>query len=299
MTITQQPVKQSAFFFTPQDAEILQYFVSYHYLRPLHVHKLTSRNLISVRRRLRQLYQAGYLQRLSLPTAYEQQFIEPGPSASQLQGPDQAVYFLAPRGVKTARHLGFADDLLKANTEKSPRALPHDLQVSGFHLALELAAKNTSHLELVQWEQRRALLQDTITPDALFALRNKNKPAQNDTAYFFLEVELSRQSEYNKGESGFVQKIRNYADYAHGNRSPRHLDVPEGAEFRFRVIIITPTLARSVNLCEKLREADFLTKRFWFTHRPAYSINQPATILDKIFYTPKDFTAGNLYSLAD
>lgn len=297
--LAQQPAKKSAFFFTPQDADMLRHFVRYHFLRPLHVHKLTGRNIISVRRRLRQLHEEGFLQRLSLPTAYEQQFIEPGPGASRLQGPDQAVYFFAPRGVKTVQQLGFADDALRANTEKSPRALPHDLQVSAFHLALELAVKNTPNLALVHWEQRRALLQDSITPDALFALRNNTKPSENNTAYFFLEVELSRQSEYKNGESGFVQKMRNYTDYAYGNRSPRHLNVPEGAEFRFRVITVTPTMERSLNLCEKLREADFRTKRFWFTQRSAYSLDQPEAVLQKIFFTPKDFTTGNLYSIAE
>lgn len=295
--IAEQPAKRTAFFFTPQDADILRHFVNYHFVRPLHISKLTDRNLISVRRRLRQLHQEGFLQRLSLPTAFEQQLIAPGPSV-RLQGPDQAVYFLAPRGAKTAQQLGFADQALRANTEKSPKALPHDLQVTAFHLALDLAVKNTEHLELIHWEQRRALLQDSITPDALFALRNDQKPTENNTAYFFLEVELSRQSEYENGQSGFLRKIQAYMEYAKQARCPRHLARPEGPEFRFRVIVVTPTPERSLNLCQKLREADFRTKRFWFTHRPAYSLDQPETILDKIFYTPRDFATRICYSLA-
>lgn len=45
--------------------------------------------------------------------------------------------------------------------------------MTAFHLGLELPVKNAEHLELIHWEQRRALLQDPISPDALFALRYK------------------------------------------------------------------------------------------------------------------------------
>jgi hypothetical protein len=288
-------IKQRGFFFDlQQDGDILRYFTRYEYLRPYYVHKLTNRNLISIRRRLRQLHHAGFLQRLSLPTAYENQLIHPGPGAS-LHGPDQAVYFLAPRGAKVAREHGFGDEHLKAHTEKSALSLPHDLQITTFHLALELASRNTGSIELLEWEQRRKLLQDAIMPDAFFSVR-KNE----DVFHFFLEVELSRQSEYREGDSGFIQKVRKYTDYAHAGQHPEFLDIPNDAQFRFRVIVVTPTEQRSRNLSQKLhQEPDFRNKRFWFTHRLAYSVDQPETMLGKIFYTPKDFATGNLYSLAE
>ena len=38
-------------------------------------------------------------------------------------------------------------------------------------------------------------------------------------------------------------------------------------------------------------------KRFWFTDATHVSLENPAQILEKIFFTPKDFGEGILYSL--
>jgi hypothetical protein len=52
------------------------------------------------------------------------------------------------------------------------------------------------------------------------------------------------------------------------------------------VIIVTPTKQRALNLCEKLREAGFVSKRFLFTDLEPIAPDDPARILDKIFFTP-------------
>jgi hypothetical protein len=65
----------------------------------------------------------------------------------------------------------------------------------------------------------------------------------------------------------------------------------------FRVITVTPTRHRALNLCRKLRKAGRVSKRFWFTDLDSISIGGPASILEKIFFTPKDFEEGVVYSL--
>ena len=67
----------------------------------------------------------------------------------------------------------------------------------------------------------------------------------------------------------------------------------------FRVITVTPTKQRALNLCEKLRKAGLAFKRFWFTDLDSLSADKPTGILERIFFTPKDFEEGTLYSFRD
>lgn len=55
------------------------------------------------------------------------------------------------------------------------------------------------------------------------------------------------------------------------------------------MITITPTKQRALNLCDKLRDAGLASRRFWFTIIEHISADEPAKILEKIFFTPKDF----------
>jgi hypothetical protein len=65
------------------------------------------------------------------------------------------------------------------------------------------------------------------------------------------------------------------------------------------VITVTPTKQRALNLCEKLQRAGLAFKRFWLTDLAAVSPDQPARILEKVFFTPKDSQDGALYSFRD
>ena len=67
----------------------------------------------------------------------------------------------------------------------------------------------------------------------------------------------------------------------------------------FRVITVTSTKQRALNLCGKLRKAGLDSSRFWFTDIGSVSPDEPGRILEKIFFTSKDFEEGPLYSLRD
>ena len=58
------------FYFTERDAEILRRLVEYRFLQPGDFQKLTDRNIISLRRRLRELVEREYLERQPDPRCH-------------------------------------------------------------------------------------------------------------------------------------------------------------------------------------------------------------------------------------
>jgi hypothetical protein len=284
---------RSGFYFKESDAELLKRLVEYRFLQPGDFQRLTGRNIISLRRRLRQLVKQEYIERLTLPLRREAPIGNP---------PDAFVYYLSQRGILKAKEYGFADDDYRYTREKSILFLPHDLLITKIHLTLELATRGTS-LELVAWEQRRSVLLDwaeyrggrlSVNPDALFGLKDREKPEGKNATYFFLEVVRSRESDYQRQQSYFMRKMQGFVGY--------HRDGWHRSRYgiaNFRVITVTPTKQRALNLCKKLRNAGLGSTRFWFTDFEPISPDEPMKILEKVFFTPKDFHEGALYGLRD
>jgi hypothetical protein len=295
MSATEPMQVRSGFYFKQSDAELIRRLVEYRFLQPGDFQRLTGRNIISLRRRLLQLVNQKYIERFRLPMERDAPIGSP---------PDAYVYQLKPRGVLKAKEYGFADDDYRCTREKSNLFLHHDMLITKIHLTLELATRDTS-LELVAWEQRRSVLLDwaehdggggrlSVNPDALFGFKDRAKPQGQNTTYFFLEVVRSRESDYREQESYFMRKMHAFfAYYAQGKHRTRY------GISNFRVITIAPTQQRALNLCRKLQNAGLGFKRFWFTSIEPVSTNEPARILNKVFFTPKDFEQGTLYSLRD
>jgi len=283
----------SGFYFKDTDAELLERLVQYRFLQPGDFEKLTGRNIISLRRRLRQLVQRGFLDRLTLPMEREVPVGSP---------PDAFVYQLTPRGVRKAKENGFADEDDRATREKSNLLLPHDLLITRFHLTLELATRGTS-LELIAWEQRRSVLLDSadngigrmsVNPDALFGVKDSDKPEGQNTTYFFLEMVRSRESEYERQQSYFMRKMEAFLAYHRQGKHTARYGISN-----FRVVTVTPTRKRAENLCRKLANAGLTSARLWFTYLASISPDDPMRMLGKIFLTPKDPQDGPLYSFRD
>jgi len=280
------------FYFKQTDEAIIRWFAEYHYLQPIHVQALSRRHIIAVRRRLRQLHEQELLVRTTLPFARNAPVWSP---------PDQYVYYFSRRGIALARELGFADHQARYNPEKSQAFLAHDLFLTTFHLTLRLATEATGTLRLIFWEQRRAVLQDavragydrySINPDALFFLKDDAKPQNQNTTYFFLEYERSRPSGHEQGESNFIRKMRGFYEYHRTGGDAKRWGIPN-----FHVITVTPTRERALNLCGAMKERGLAFKRFWFTDATHVSVDRPSEILEKIFFTPKDYAQGISYSL--
>jgi len=67
----------------------------------------------------------------------------------------------------------------------------------------------------------------------------------------------------------------------------------------FRVITVTPTRQRALNLCRKLQDAGLASKGFWFASIEPISPDELERLLEKIFCTPKDYQAGARYGFGD
>ena len=146
-------LSRPSFYWKETDEDIIGWLADFHYLQPLHLQLLSGRNIIAIRRRLRQLHEQGLLHRTTVPFARNAPVWSP---------PDQYVYYLSRKGLAVARELGIADEASRSNSEKSVALLPHDLFLTTFHLDLVLATPATGTLHLVFWEQRRSLLLDAL-----------------------------------------------------------------------------------------------------------------------------------------
>jgi hypothetical protein len=240
------------------DTDIIKQFANYTFLNSEHLTNLTNRPIVSIRRRLRKLHEEGLLQGVEVP-------FEP------------AVHFLTRKGANIAASLGFQDEPSWVDS-KSPLTIEHDVQITKFHL--DIAAK----LDLIFWEQRRGELQDhagelSVNPDALFGIRRGEL-----SYYFFLEVEQGKETDYVRGESSRMKKVRAYFEYANAKK---HIET-WGIQ-NFRVIFLLPTWQRAKNFRDKVAE-QFPFRRFWITSMDYQDI------LGKIFLNPKDET---LHSFLD
>jgi ribosomal protein L37AE/L43A len=56
---------------------------------------------------------------------------------------------------------------------------------------------------------------------------------------------------------------------------------------------------RALNLYQKIQEAGLAFKRFWFTELAPVLPDEPGKILQLVFFMPKDFKTGTLYSFRD
>jgi hypothetical protein len=156
----------------------------------------------------------------------------------------------------------------KYSAEKSPASLSHDSEITSFHIALQ------KYPGKLWWKQDD--LKKTVYPDAVFGLA---KDSASPAAYFFLEIEKSRQGHYRDGDSGLITKLKRYAAYrrsADCRREFKHFD-------DFRVVIIVANVERRNNLLNRLSVV--LPQGFvWVTTESEYKEN----VLGNIFRTPKD-----------
>jgi hypothetical protein len=133
-----------------------------------------------------------------------------------------------------------------------------------------------------------------VNPDALFGLKDRDKPEGRNTTYFFLEVVRSRESDYRQQQSYFLRKMYAFLAYHRQGKHRARYGITN-----FRVVVLTPTKQRAFNLCQKLRDAGLPLKRFWFADFDTVFPDDPMRILERVFSTPKDFEQGTIYSLRD
>ena len=238
------------------DSPILQSVADCQFVTVEMVAEDTKRNVIAVRRRMLQLYQAGLLNRA------RRDKLAP------------FVFFLSEKGAAEAMNYGHLTEprFIKS---KSSILVPHDLEITQFHRTLRKKLHDQGHI-LSEWDQWRGALREEVeTENGKESLIPDGKFCIDGEYTFYLEIVKSYESEYKDGESNVERKLFLYNQH----RRDRNL---QGEDFR--VLFVMPTKARVAHFLAKIEER-FPYRRFWFTDEESYRTN----ILGKIWWTPRDF----------
>jgi hypothetical protein len=192
------------------------------------------------------------------------------------------VYGLSDKGVNFVRLIWTQ---AKTFDEHSQRTLDHELEISFFHIAIkEFCAK---HQLKLYWQQSD--LKHTISPDAMFAITNPEKPEGKNTLYYFLELERAKIGHYLNGEPSIMRKLAKYHAYYGTDACQK-----EWTDFRqFRVIVTQRNDQRRENLLKQLNK-EFNHRMFWLATEDDYKKD----ISVAIFKTPKDHATAS-YSFLD
>ena len=254
------PKRDRRLYTRKSDSEILKAFSRYQFLTVELASQILQRNEIAVRRRLRNLFEGGILNRVTAS----------GERSLPHLSPEPFVYFLDEKGGNQAAALGYLPSPRWIES-KSRMTVSHDLEITKFHLALEKKLHEQGFI--LDWKQWRGELKDraedsSIIPDAYFTF---------DENAFFLEIVKANESEYQNGESNIERKFSLYNTYRDQFREKYGMD-------DFRVLWVLPTKERVLRLLAKI-EARFPYRRFYLTDEDSYQKN----ILGKIWWTPRDF----------
>jgi hypothetical protein len=215
----------------------------------------------SIRQTLTVLLRAGLVARL------------PYLDLDRVQGGVHYAWGLSDKGVQFCKSLW---PFAKTFDEHSQRTLDHELEISFFHIALKnFAEKNRLKL---YWQQSD--LKCTVSPDAMFALTDPQKPDGKNTLYYFLELERAKIGHYVNGEPSIMRKLGKYYEYYGTDKCQK-----EWTDFRqFRAIVVQRTQERMENLLKELNK-QYNHRMFWLTTEAAYK----KYIDGEIFATPKDW----------
>jgi len=267
--------KRSAFRMTDERWRLVEQFVKFRYLRMSHLYVLHGAGSAvterAVRRLVRDFWAHGFLYRRIAPWSGTQ----PVPAG-------EFAYWLSAKGTILAEDRGVARGLLPAPRAAIARTLEHELAITDFHLRAEQSTSSRG-LNLF-WQQYG--LRRGVNPDALFAVTDSTKARDENTSYYFLEVERSRLGGYTDGRSVLLRRLRRYAAY---QASPECQQDWKWFN-EFRVVILVTSEARRRNLLTLLAD-ELPLPMFWIGGDSASTTSQP-------FSSPVDFRERE-YSLAD
>lgn len=268
---------------TPRDKEILFLAYDYRFIDSKIIRALTEGSDQVITRRLQKLYHAGYLDR---PREQVRKMIS-------RTGKPHYVYGLADAGAEalkanmeegTFNHSNWS----KNNRDASERYIDHVLMITKFRATLTLALKDSKNFHFSEWQQHdlreEVIIQDGfikkqkgfIIPDAFFALKDPKS-----RMIFFLEADRSTTT-----NKRYLNKLR---AYWHFWKSGKHIG--KYGNKGFRVLTITLSDQRRNNLRDIARQADDNKSgsfMFWFANENDYQLDDPKSILKKIWTTPAD-----------
>ena len=268
---------------TEDDVEILRLVFEYRLACIEHLMALTGRSYVPIHRRVLKLTREGYLYRIA--RRFEKHVFAIGKR--------RGIAVLVERGLAPMELLAWRP----RHNELRPMFLDHELMITDVHAALELSARE-GDVRLVDWRQGPTLYDKVfvpgngarrrrlpVRPDALFTLEDLRRPAGRNRATFLLEADRSTSS-----HKRFSEKLRAYWHYFQQELHTKKFGVK-----KFRVVTVTLTRQRALNLCETAAGIlpDGAAKQmFLFTSVENFSLENPGPVLDEVFIRPKDFGAG-------
>lgn len=262
-------VKQSRLVLTDRDREIIRVVYQFRFLTSNQLTEKFFSSKSKADRRLRELFDHGYLDRIDRPT---------------VSGKSELIYALWKKGAEIlcAQHDLSKSELNWKSSRNNirPDRIDHELEVVSFHLAMDKSVKSTSSISWLFWQDRREIVSNKtwdllnagenksgklkLIPDAFFGLQTpKGKTV------FFLELDRGTES-----PRVFRQKLLIYQI-----AFERGLIQKETGLKAFRVLIIVPHEQRLKVLLnpantnypllfwstpiENLRRQNILTESIW------------------------------------
>ncbi len=272
--------REVALALTRRDLEILSLVESFRLMTSAHIQALADGSKQGVLRRLQKLYHAGHLDRLR-------------PERNDGGGSEKMVYAIANKGIRALQKAGLVTEVIGTdwnaqNRQLRQESIRHRLLISHTRAVLTAACRTSSGVELLSWKEGREIYDAIevalpqgyarvpVAADAFFSLRDAK-----GRMHFFLEADRGTMT-----VKRFVLKLKAYAAYWRERKHERKF----GIQY-FRLLTVTTSAARAANLARAAgREDDVrpLGRMFLFAPEHMISLDDPASVLRKIWTTPAD-----------
>jgi len=252
---------------TDRDKVVLAKIADYRILTTEQIYRLCFPSLNRARKRLLQLWQHGYLKKIIRPIRL---------------GEGSSMYLYLPS--KRALRLISSDSAVAGkNNRASAFFARHTLDINNFRICLELAARNSNIISLIEWKQSKDLLmkasikdkgimeQIPIIPDAYFALKQGGR-----IFYYFLEMD--------RGTTDLKRialKCRGYLNIWNDKIAHAKFGIRS-----FRLLFVTGTDKRLVNMLEQLQKLKSHHHRLdliLMTAADRFSLAQPSRLFGPIW----------------
>lgn len=278
LKLWQKPDTPPRISWQPRDDLILRAVFRHRFLQPRHVHALLGGSAENLGKRLTKLWANCYLER-------------PKAVRTDRLLTDQIVYALSKQGARRLQaldarlriaHLDWTDEPKKQRTLST---VDHQLGIATFFVALEVACRRRG--ARLHWtghfSRRRHRIplrdkppgRDTMLSDGYFSIERQDGRIR----HCFLELDRASMD-----RSELALKFKGYYEWW---RDPDTTAIfPKG----FRVLFVTSNadhmrlLRRWALSVGRTADKEHTWKGLWFSHLEAFSLEEPETIFDPIFY---------------
>ncbi len=257
---------------TERDKEVLKSVYEYRTLSTEQINHLLFSSISRARKRLYQLWQHGYLNRIIKPTRLG-------------EGSSSFFYALSGKGAGLLKSAGLGEFAANRRLKMSFQYGEHAARINDFRICLELASRKSADLKLLSWQQgkeQRLMIPargegtgkpETLIPDAFFGLNVAGKDY-----FYFLEIDQGT------ADLGRIRsKYRAYLSLWNDKTAISKLGIRS-----FRVLYITAGERRYHNMLTALKALERLHPRLdiiALTDQRKYSLTAPAMLFEPIWKT--------------